>query len=605
MAFNHFVYTWTVLLLVIHDTRASQKSIISAPYGVVLESMNVLLGTHLLLSQEGKTVNITCKQSNAAATGVHFQLHEKNAAGGPWTRIPLTSSKPVWTILPDAGKQYRCVANNSAGAKRSKFYKSDVISIKINECKQLVQSLDCTCKAVSKIGEANLNVAFYPNGFEDKRLDFYLSRAPTEQKVIKNGVINRISWDLSTMRFATAIQCRLSTYNGKKPANRIEHQRKVDVTSPYGVVLESMNVLPGTHLLLSQEGKTVNITCKQRNAAATGVQFQLHEKNAAGGPWTRIPLTSSNPVWTILPDAGKQYRCVANNSAGAKRSKFYKSDVISLKINECKQLVQSLDCTCKAVSKIGDANLNVAFYPNGFEDKRLDFYLSRAPTEQKVIKNGVINRISWDLSTMRFATAIQCRLSTYNGKKPANRIEHQRKVDVTYFRPDFKKSGENETNAAYIVTIYSYPMTKEVTCDPPAVVQNLSNSQWNITIPIVDSTTTDYSGQCLADGKNENVIDVAGYHRNAPTGEAGGNGETVGIASSILGFTLFLVLTISFVLWYCGNLRFVKNPKKKEQPNGGNVYVTIAMVDRDRPNGTTRKLLPDVDDLSRREPSAT
>ncbi|XP_074652309.1 uncharacterized protein LOC141906815 [Tubulanus polymorphus] len=235
MTFSHFVYTWIVLLLVINDTEGLQTKINSAPDGVVLDSVNVLPGTRILLSEEGKTVRITCKQSSSTATR-RVQLQVNNGAGGTWTPIKLSIST-VWKFVPEAGKQYKCVATNSAGTKESKLFKSDVISIKIDECRQLVKSLDCTCKAVSKIGDSNLAVAWYPNGFEDKRHDFFFSRAPTVQKIIENGIINRISFVLSTLDFATAIQCRLSTYNGIKPAKRIVHQRNVDVTCKFPTFL--------------------------------------------------------------------------------------------------------------------------------------------------------------------------------------------------------------------------------------------------------------------------------------------------------------------------------------------------------------------------------
>ncbi|XP_074652672.1 uncharacterized protein LOC141907029 isoform X2 [Tubulanus polymorphus] len=121
--------------------------------------------------------------------------------------------------------------------------------------------------------------------------------------------------------------------------------------------------------------------------------------------------------------------------------------------------------------------------------------------------------------------------------------------------PVCKKSSENKTNAAYIVTINSYPLTQQVTCDPPAVVQKLSNYQWNITIPIVNSTTTDYRGQCLADGINERVINVTGYHHAGPTDEPVPEEGTGGIVFAVISILILLILIILFIMCLCGCLR--------------------------------------------------
>ncbi|XP_074652016.1 uncharacterized protein LOC141906641 isoform X2 [Tubulanus polymorphus] len=662
---------------ILHQTRMD----VTSPDAVVLNSVNVLRGTNMLLSQEGKTVSITCKQSSSTVTGVAFQVQVNSGPGGTWTALP-TASAPVWVFKLEAGKRYKCVAKNSAGTKESQIYKSDVISIKINEnpCKLAeFQSLACTCKATSKIGNPNIAVKWYANGFTNGSTDFDMMHDQGVNTPVKDGVINRNHMQFNFMIDATSIQCSLWRYNGlilpRPLQNQILHQTKMDVTSPDAVVLDSLNVLPGTRVLLSQEGKTVSITCKQSSSTATGVHFQLHVNSGPRGPWTPLPLNIST-VWVFKLEAGKQYKCVATNSAGTKESQIYKSDVISININEnpCKLAqFQSLACTCKATSKIGNPNIAVKWYSDGFTEGSTEIVNIHEQGVNTPVKDGVINRNQMDYRYMIYATLIQCQLRRYNGiilpRPLQNHILHQTRMDVTYFpdeiqtavsftgqldirtegevveytcrtvigRPDptviyqqkrrgserwkpipdpqprkvplkgglkgfdttykfgadfklhngtsfrcavkenltfpeprqfnpiivhyfavpiYKKSSENETNAAYIVTVNSNPSTQQVTCDPPAVVQKLSNSQWNITIPTVNSTTTDYRGRCLADGKNERVIDVAGYHHAGPTDEPDPDGGKV--FGAVIGVLILLILITLFILCLCGCLRYRK-----------------------------------------------
>ncbi|XP_074653703.1 uncharacterized protein LOC141907859 [Tubulanus polymorphus] len=336
-------------------------------------------------------------------------------------------------------------------------------------------------------------------------------------------------------------------------------------TAPDGVVLNSVNVLPGTSMLLSQEGKNVSITCKQSSSTATGVHFELQVNSGAGGTWTALH-TASSAEWVGELEAGKQYKCVATNSAGTKESEIYQSDVISINIfeNPCKlhEFQPSLACTCKATSKIGNPNIKVKWYADGFTEGSTEIVNMYEQGKDTALEDGIINRNKIDYRYKEHVKLIQCRLWKYNGieiPEPLQKqILHQTKMDVTYFAaPVFKKSSENETHAAYNVTVNSNPLTQQVTCDPPAVVQKLSNSQWNITIPIVNSTTTDYRGQCLADGKSERVIDVAGYHNAGKTDEAvqeGMNGvsdEVNGgrVAGAVIGILILLILIILFILW--------------------------------------------------------
>ncbi|XP_074652115.1 uncharacterized protein LOC141906708 isoform X2 [Tubulanus polymorphus] len=646
--------------------------IVHSPDAVVLNSVNVLPGTRVLLSQEGKTVSITCKQSSSTATGVHFELQVKS--GGTWTLIPTTSA-PAWVFKLEAGKEYKCVATNSAGTKESQIYKSDVISIKINEnpCKVAeFQSLTCTCEATSKIGNQNMAVKWYSDGFTNGSTDFDMMHDQGVNTPVKDGVINRNHMQFKFMIYAKSIQCSLWRYNGlilpRPLQNQILHQTRMDVTSPDAVVLNSVNVLPGTNILLSQEGKTVSITCKQSSSTTTDVHFQLHVNSGAGGAWTPLPLGIST-VWVFKLEPGKQYKCVATNSAGTKESQIYISDVISIGINEnpCKVAqFQSLSCTCEATSKIGNQNIKVKWYADGFTEGSTDIVNIHEQGVNTAVKDGVINRNQMDYRYMIYATLIQCQLRRYNGlilpRPLQNQILHQTKMDVTYFpdeiqtqgnltgqpdirtegevvkyicrteggRPDptviyqqkrrgseqwqpipdpqprkvprkghlkgfdttykfkadfklhngtsfrcavkenltfpeprqfnpivvhyfapvYKKSSENETHAAYNVTVNSNPLTQQVTCDPPAVVQKLSNYQWNITIPIVNSTTTDYRGRCLADGINERVIDVAGYHNAGPTDEPVLDHGGGSVAGAVIGILLILlILIILFILW--------------------------------------------------------
>ncbi|XP_074653225.1 uncharacterized protein LOC141907475 isoform X2 [Tubulanus polymorphus] len=469
---------------------------------------------------------------------------------------------------------------------------------------------------------------------------------------------------------------------------------------PDGVVLDSVNVLPGTNILLAQEGKNVSITCRQGNIAATGVEFQLQVNSGAGGTWTPLPLTGVSTVWKIVPEVGKQYKCLAKNSEETKDSKIYQSDVISINILEdpCKLAqFQSLACTCKVVSKIGNVAMTVKWYTNGFDEtNRNKFLLVKRPKQahSAIVNNEVINTIEIEPLSMIYADAIQCRLVTYNNIELAHRIEHQNRMDVTYFphviqasgnfteirnegedvqytcrteggrpdptviyqqkrrgseqwgpipdpqpqrepveggfnttyqfeayfnlhngtsfrcavkenltypkprqfnpiivhyfRPDFKRGSENETNAVYIVTVNSNPLTQQVTCDPPAVVQKLSNYQWSITIPIVDRTTTDYRGRCLADNKNESVIDVAGYHSNVPISpistrtdetEEWTGGMVFGV---VIGILILPILIVLFIMRRCRYL-VPRKPNVKEPCRIGEFVCT-----KQAPSGDTQ-----------------
>ncbi|XP_074652080.1 uncharacterized protein LOC141906693 isoform X2 [Tubulanus polymorphus] len=442
----------------------------TAPDGVVLDSVNVLPGSNMLLSQEGKTVSITCKQSSAAATGVAFQLQVNNGPEGTWIALP-SESAPVWVFQPDARKIYKCVAINSAGIKESQIYQSDVISIKINEnpCKlhEFKPSLTCTCKATSKIGNPIIKVKWYADGFTEGSTD--IDQIPDQgvNTPVKDGVINRNQMRFNLMLYAILIQCRLWKYNGielpkQKLQEQILHQTPMNVTY-FPDEIETPDTFTGEPDIRN-EGEVVEYTC--RTVIGRPDPTVIYQQKRRG-----------SEQWQPIPDPQPQ-----------------------------------------RVPVLGGFDTTYKF--------KADFKLHNGTSFRCAVKENL----------------------TFPEPQQFNPII------VYYFAaPVYKKSSENETNAAYIVTVNSYPLTQQVTCDPPAVVQKLSNSQWNITIPIVNSTTTDYRGRCLADGINERVIDVAGYHHAGPTDEPdAGNGGRV--AGAVIGILILLILIILFILWRRGCL---------------------------------------------------
>ncbi|XP_074652139.1 uncharacterized protein LOC141906732 [Tubulanus polymorphus] len=444
----------------------------TAPDGVVLDSVNVLQGTSMLLSQEGKTVSITCKQSSSTATGVEFQLLVNSGAGGTWTLLH-TASAPVWDIVLDAGKQYKCVAKNSAGKKESQIYQSDVISIKINEnpCKaaQFQPSLACTCKATSKIGNPNIKVKWYADGKPNDLTEIDNIRDQGVNTPLKDGIINRNQIGYEAVKKSTFIQCRLRKYNEiqlQRPLQfQILHQTVMDVTY-FPDRIQRRGTFTGQPDIKT-EGENVDYICRTEGGRPDPTVI-YQQKRRGSEQWEAIP-----------PDP--QTKRVA-----------------------LKGHLKGFDTT----------------------------YKFKANFKQH---NGT-----------SFRCAVKENL-TFPEPQQFNPII------VHYFAaPVYKKSSENETNAAYIVTVNSNPLTQQVTCDPPAVVQKLSNSQWNITIPLVNSTTTDYRGQCLADGNKERVIDVAGYHHAGPTDEPV---PDEGIGGIVFGVLILLILIILFILCLCGCLR--------------------------------------------------
>ncbi|XP_074652548.1 uncharacterized protein LOC141906946 isoform X2 [Tubulanus polymorphus] len=444
----------------------------TAPDGVVLDSVNVLPGTPMLLSQEGKTVRITCKQRSSTATGVEFQLQVNNGPEGTWIALP-TASAPVWVFQPDARKMYKCVAINSAGIKESQFYQSDVISIKINEnpCKlhEFKPSLTCTCKATSKIGNPIIKVKWYADGFTEGSTD--IDQIPDQgvNTPVKDGVINRNQMRFNLMLYAILIQCRLWKYNGIELPKltlqeQILHQTPMNVTY-FPDEIQTPDTFTGEPDIRN-EGDVVEYTC--RTVIGRPDPTVIYQQKRRG-----------SEQWEPIPDP--QPRKVP-----------------------LKMVLKGFDTTYKF---------------------KADFKLHNGTSFRCAVKENL----------------------TFPEPRQFNPII------VYYFAaPVYKKSSENETNAAYIVTVNSYPLTQQVTCDPPAVVQKLSNSQWNITIPIVNSTTTDYRGRCLVDGINERVIDVAGYHHTGPTDEpdAGNGGIVAGVVIGIL--LILLILIILFILWRRG-----------------------------------------------------
>ncbi|XP_074652157.1 uncharacterized protein LOC141906744 [Tubulanus polymorphus] len=455
----------------------------TAPDGVVLDSVNVLPGTNMLLSQEGKTVSITCKQSSSAATGVAFQLQVNNGPEGTWIALP-SESAPVWVFQPDARKMYKCVAINSAGIKESQIYQSDVISIKINEnpCKlhEFKPSLTCTCKATSKIGNPIIKVKWYADGFTEGSTD--IDQIPDQgvNTPVKDGVINRNQMRFNLMLYAILIQCRLWKYNGielpkQKLQEQILHQTPMNVTY-FPDEIETPDTFTGEPDIRN-EGDVVEYTCRTVIGRPDPTVIYQQKRR-------------DSERWQPIPDPQPRK--------------------VPLKMG-----LKGFDTTYKF---------------------KADFKLHNGTSFRCAVKENL----------------------TFPEPRQFNPII------VHYFAaPVYKKSSENETNAAYIVTVNSYPLTQQVTCDPPAVVQKLSNSQWNITIPIVNSTTTDYRGRCLVDGINERVIDVAGYHHAGPTDEpdAGNGGIVAGVVIGIL--LILLILIILFILWRRGCLPCL-GPKSKD-----------------------------------------
>ncbi|XP_074653494.1 uncharacterized protein LOC141907671 isoform X2 [Tubulanus polymorphus] len=453
----------------------------TAPDGVVLDSVNVLPGTRVLLSQEGKTVSITCKQSSSTATGVEFQLQVNSGAGGAWTALP-TASAPVWVFKPEAGKQYKCVAIISVGIKESQFYQSDVISIKINEnpCKlhEFQPSLACTCKATSKIGNPNIKVKWYADGFTEGSTEIINIRDQGVNTPVKDGVINRNQMDYRIMIYSTLIQCQLRRYNGiilpRPLQNQILHQTVMDVTY-FPDEIQRRGTFTGQPDIRT-EGEVVDYICRTLGGRPDPTVI-YQQKRRGSEQWEPIP---PDPQPRKVPLKGH---------------------------------LKGFDTTYKF---------------------KADFTLHNGTSFRCAVKENL----------------------TFPEPQQFNPII------VHYFEPVYKKSSENETNAAYIVTVNSYPLTQQVTCDPPAVVQKLSNYQWNITIPIVNSTTTDYEGRCLADGINERVIDVASYHNAGPTDEPDeGNGGRV--FGAVIGVLILLILIILLIMWRRGCLPCLC-PKSKD-----------------------------------------
>ncbi|XP_074652307.1 uncharacterized protein LOC141906814 isoform X2 [Tubulanus polymorphus] len=56
------------------------------------------------------------------------------------------------------------------------------------------------------------------------------------------------------------------------------------------------------------------------------------------------------------------------------------------------------------------------------------------------------------------------------------------------------------------VSITRNAEANQLTCDPPANVWKQSNDKWMVSVPIVNSITTDYRGRCLLNGKR--FIDI-------------------------------------------------------------------------------------------------
>ncbi|XP_074653697.1 uncharacterized protein LOC141907852 [Tubulanus polymorphus] len=447
----------------------------TAPDGVVLDSVNVLPGTPMLLSQEGKTVSITCKQSSSAATGVAFQLQVNNGPEGIWIALP-SESAPVWVFQPDARKMYKCVAINSAGIKESQIYQSDVISIKINEnpCKlhEFQPSLTCTCKATSKIGNPIIKVKWYADGFTEGSTD--IDQIPDQgvNTPVKDGVINKNQMRFNLMLYAILIQCRLWKYNGIELPKvtlqeQILHQTPMNVTY-FPDEIETPDTFTGEPDIRT-EGEVVEYTC--RTVIGRPDPTVIYQQKRRG-----------SERWQPIPDPQPRK--------------------VPLKMG-----LKGFDTTYKF---------------------KADFKLHNGTSFRCAVKENL----------------------TFPEPQQFNQII------VHYFAaPVCKKSSKNKTNAAYIVTVNSYPLTQQVTCDPPAVVQKLSNYQWNITIPIVNSTTTDYRGQCLADGINERVINVTGYHHAGPTDEPVPEEGTGGIVFAVISILILLILIILFILCLCGCLR--------------------------------------------------
>ncbi|XP_074652443.1 uncharacterized protein LOC141906884 isoform X2 [Tubulanus polymorphus] len=457
----------------------------TAPDGVVLDSVNVLPDINMLLSQEGKTVSITCKQSSSTATGVHFQLQVNSGAGGTWTPIPLGIST-VWKIVPEAGKQYKCVATNSAGTKESQIYQSDVISIKINEnpCKlhEFKPSLACTCEATSKIGNPNIKVKWYADGYRgSKKIEIFKEQGVNT--ALKDGLINRNQMYYLYKIDTTLTQCRLWNYNGielPEPLQKqILHQTKMDVTYFPDEILTNDTYTGQPDI--RTEGEVVEYICRTEGGRPDPTVI-YQQKRRGSEQWEPIP----DPQPRKVPLKGT---------------------------------LKGFDTTYKF---------------------NADFKLH----------NGT-----------SFRCAVEENLTFPEPQQFNPIIVHH------FAAPVYKKSSENKTNAAYIVTVNSYPLTQQVTCDPPAVVQKLSTYQWNITIPIVNSTTTDYRGRCLADGINERVIDVAGYHNAGPTDDLVSDGGYGGrVFGAVIGVLILVILIILFILWRRGCLT-CKLPTADEPDN--------------------------------------
>ncbi|XP_074653226.1 uncharacterized protein LOC141907475 isoform X3 [Tubulanus polymorphus] len=360
---------------------------------------------------------------------------------------------------------------------------------------------------------------------------------------------------------------------------------------PDGVVLDSVNVLPGTNILLAQEGKNVSITCRQGNIAATGVEFQLQVNSGAGGTWTPLPLTGVSTVWKIVPEVGKQYKCLAKNSEETKDSKIYQSDVINFphviqasgNFTEIRNEGEDVQYTCRTEGGRPDPTVIYQQKRRGSEQWGP---IPDPQPQREPVEGGFNTTYQFEAYfNLHNGTSFRCAVKenlTYPKPRQFNPII------VHYFRPDFKRGSENETNAVYIVTVNSNPLTQQVTCDPPAVVQKLSNYQWSITIPIVDRTTTDYRGRCLADNKNESVIDVAGYHSNVPISpistrtdetEEWTGGMVFGV---VIGILILPILIVLFIMRRCRYL-VPRKPNVKEPCRIGEFVCT-----KQAPSGDTQ-----------------
>ncbi|XP_074652196.1 uncharacterized protein LOC141906757 [Tubulanus polymorphus] len=119
----------------------------------------------------------------------------------------------------------------------------------------------------------------------------------------------------------------------------------------------------------------------------------------------------------------------------------------------------------------------------------------------------------------------------------------------------------------YNVLIPSNAETKRLTCDPPANFRKQSNDKWIVSVPIVNSITTDYRGRCLLNGKrfidirrrdlgrydepgknnvntnhtNTNSVNAIGVNANG-VNTNGGSGNGVNVAGGVFGGLIVFLL---------------------------------------------------------------